>query len=264
MTTDSLPPAGLAPDRPASRVRGVATDRPWAWLAAGWQDMLACRPIALAYGGAVCLAGWVLSLLLFEAGTLWAILPTTSGFFLVGPLLAAGLYEASRVREAGRAPTLADILAPFRRNGSQIALIGVALLVVHLFWVRIAGLIFMLFFGMNGIPSLERLPQAMLQSGQLLPFLVIGTGFGCVLAAASFAISALSLPMLVDREISALEAITVSIQAVLENWRPMLLWAGLIVVFTGLALVPFYLGLVLVFPLVGHATWHAYRDIVAR
>jgi uncharacterized membrane protein len=70
--------------------------------------------------------------------------------------------------------------------------------------------------------------------------------------------------MLVDREISALEAITVSIQAVLENWKPMLLWAGLIVLFTGLALVPFYLGLVLVFPLVGYATWHAYRDLVAR
>ena len=122
----------------------------------------------------------------------------------------------------------------------------------------------MLFFGLSGIPNLEQLPYAMLKSGQLLPFLVIGTGFGCVLAAASFAVSAVSIPMLVDRDISALEAITVCIQAVIENWRPMLLWAGLIVLFTGLALVPFYLGLVLVFPLVGHATWHAYRDVVAR
>lgn len=251
-------------DRTAARIRMVATDRPWVWLTAGWRDMVAARPIALAYGGAVCLAGWVVSLLLFEAGTLWAILPATSGFFLVGPLVAAGLYEASRLREQGRAPTLADLLAPFRRNGGQIAFIGVVLLVLHLFWVRTAGLIFVLFFGATSIPSLEQLPYAMLKSGQLLPFLVIGTGFGCLLAAASFAVSAVSIPMLVDREISALEAITVSIQAVLENWRPMLLWAGLIVLFTGLALAPFYLGLVLVFPLVGHATWHAYRDVVAR
>lgn len=257
MNTDSLAA------RPPSRVRRVATDRPWLWLTAGWQDMLACRPIALAYGGAVCLAGWVLSLLLFETGTLWAILPTTAGFFLIGPLLAAGLYEASRLRAEGRAPTLADLTAPFRRNGSQIALIGVVLLVIHLFWVRTAGLIFMLFFGTNGVPGLERLPYVMLQSDQLLPFLVVGTGFGFVLAAASFAVSAVSIPMLVEHEVSALEAVTVSIQAVLENWRPMLLWAALIVVFTGLALVPFYLGLVLVFPLIGHATWHAYRDIVA-
>ena len=68
-------------DRPTNRVRSVATDRPWIWLTAGWQDMLATKPIALAYGGAVCLVGWVVSLLLFEAGTLWAILPATSGFF---------------------------------------------------------------------------------------------------------------------------------------------------------------------------------------
>ena len=259
MTTETISTS----DPPASRIRPVATDRPWIWLTAGWRDMVATKPIALAYGGAVCLAGWVVSLLLFEAGTLWAILPATSGFFLVGPLVAAGLYEASRLREQGRSPTLADVLGPFRRNGGQIAFIGLVLLVLHLFWVRIAGLLFMLFFGTSGIPSLEQLPYAMLKSGQLLPFLVIGTGFGCVLAAASFAVSAVSIPMLVDREISALEAITVSIQAVLENWKPMLLWAGLIVVFTGLALVPFYLGLVLVFPLVGHATWHAYRDVVA-
>lgn len=260
MTTETLPLL----DQPAKRVRTVATDRPWVWLTAGWRDMAAAKPIALAYGGAVCLAGWVLSLLMFETGTLWAILPATSGFFLVGPLVAAGLYEASRLREAGQQPSLADVTGPFRRNGSQIAFVGVALLVIHLFWIRIAGLIFMLFFGLNGLPNLEHLPYAMLKSDQLLPFLVIGTGFGFILAAASFSVAAVSLPMLVDREISALEAITVSIQAVIENPKPMLLWAALIVVFTGLALVPFYLGLVLVFPLIGHATWHAYRDVVAR
>jgi uncharacterized membrane protein len=260
MNTETIPLA----DGPQSRVRTVATDRPWMWLTAGWRDMLASKPIALAYGGAVCLAGWVLSLLLFEAGTLWAILPATSGFFLLGPLVAAGLYEVSRLRAEGRQPTLADMAGPFRRNGAQIAFLGVVLLVIHLFWVRIAGLIFMLFFGLHGVPSLERLPYAMMQSDQFLSFLVIGTGFGFVLAAASFAISAVSVPMLVDREVSALEAVTVSIQAVIENWRPMLLWAALIVVFTGLALVPFYLGLVLVFPLIGHAAWHAYKDIVVR
>src|SRR5690242_12789181 len=127
MNTDMLP---YDADRPQSRVRIVATDRPWIWLTAGWQDMLACRAIALAYGGAVCLAGWVLSLLLFETGTLWAILPATSGFFLVGPLVAAGLYEASRLHGEGRTPTLADMTAPFRRNGSQIAFLGVVLLVL--------------------------------------------------------------------------------------------------------------------------------------
>jgi uncharacterized membrane protein len=256
-----------APPSPRpSRVRRVATDRPWVWLTAGWRDLQASRAIALAYGGAITLAGWVLMLLFLEAGTLWAILPATAGFFLVAPLLAAGLYETSRLREAGAAaPTLADALAGFRRNGGQLAFMGVVLLLIHLVWVRIAGLLFALFFGIGFAPSLGDLPLAMLRSDELLPFLVIGTGFGFVLASATFAVAAVSIPMIMDRpEITAPEAITVSIQAVLENWRPMLLWAGLIVVFTGLAMIPFFLGLVLVLPLVGHATWHAYRDLVRQ
>ena len=109
------------------------------------------------------------------------------------------------------------------------------------------------------------LPLALLKADDLLVFLLLGTGFGFILACGIFAVAAVSIPMIVDRpEITALEAITVSIQAVLENWRAMALWAALIVVFTGVALVPFFLGLVLVLPLIGHATWHAYKDIVIR
>ena len=254
----------VAPPR-GPRVRRVATDRPWVWLTAGWQDLQATRPIALAYGGALTLAGWMLMLLFFEAGTPWAILPATAGFFLIAPLLAAGLYETSRLRQLGQAPTLADAWAGVRRNGGQIAFMGVVLLMIHLVWVRIAGLLFAVFFGLNFSPTLSDLPLAVLRADDFLVFLVIGTGFGFVLASATFAVSAVSIPMIVDKpEITALEAITVSIQAVLENWRPMALWAALIVVFTGLALVPFFLGLVLVLPLIGHATWHAYRDIVIR
>lgn len=265
MSTETMESA-ITPAPPRGpRVRQVATDRPWVWLTAGWQDLQATRSVALAYGGALTLAGWVLVLLFFEAGTPWAILPATAGFFLIAPLLAAGFYETSRLRQEGRSPTLADAWAGIRRNGSQLAFMGVVLLLIHLLWVRIAGLLFAVFFGLNFSPSLADLPYALLKADDFLPFLVLGTGFGFVLACGTFAVSAVSIPMIVDKpEITALEAITVSIQAVLENWRPMALWAALIVVFTGLALVPFFLGLVLVLPLIGHATWHAYKDIVLR
>ncbi len=246
----------------ANRVRRVPVDRPWAWISAGWQDLQRSKAIGWAYGMALVLAGWCLTLLLFEADTLWATLPATAGFFLLAPLLATGLYETSRQLEQGGSPTLADAVRGFRRNGSQVAVIGVALLVLHLFWVRIAGLLFMLCFGLNFHPGLEELPLAMLRSSMMLPFLIAGTGFGLVLATVSFAITVVSIPMLVDRDISALEAITVSIQAAMTNWRAMTLWAGLIVLFTGLALVPFYLGLIVALPVIGHATWHAYRDLV--
>ncbi|HYF07744.1 MAG TPA: DUF2189 domain-containing protein [Acetobacteraceae bacterium] len=243
-------------------IRVVPVDRPWAWLAAGWRDLMAAPAVGFFYGGALTVAGWVLVMLLLWTRTMWAILPATAGFFMIAPILATGLYEASRLREEGRPVTLAACFAGFRRNGQQIAFLGVVLVILHLFWVRVAALIFMLMFGINFAPSLEDLPMAMLRSDMLLPFLIVGTGAGAVLAAGAFAISAVSIPMLVDRDITAMEAIAVSVRTVIANPAPMLFWAGLIVVFTAFALVPFFMGLALVLPLVGHATWHAYRDLM--
>ena len=243
-------------------IRRVPPDRPWAWLTAGWQDLMANPQIGFFYGGALTLAGWVLALLLLWARTPWAILPSAAGFFMVAPILAAGLYEASRLREQGQPVTFAACLAGFTRNAGQVAFLGVVLLVLHLFWVRVAALIFMLMFGVNFAPALEDLPMAMLRSPMLLPFLIVGTGAGAVLAAAAFAISAVSIPMLVDKDITAMEAIAVSVRTVIANPGAMIFWAGLIVVFTAMAMVPFFLGLALVIPLIGHATWHAYRDLV--
>jgi len=249
--------------RSPALVAPVAPDRPWLWLTLGWRDLMANPQLGFFYGGALTLAGWVLALLLLWARTAWAILPASAGFFMVAPLLAAGLYEASRLRERGEPVTYAACLAGFTRNGGQLAFMGVVLLLLHLFWVRVAALIFMLMFGVNFAPAIEDLPIAMLRSPMLLPFLVIGTAAGAVLAAAAFAITAVSIPMLVDRpEASAFEAIAVSVRTVIANPAAMLFWAGLIVVFTAMAMVPFFLGLALVVPLIGHATWHAYRDLV--
>ncbi|HWT09610.1 MAG TPA: DUF2189 domain-containing protein [Roseomonas sp.] len=248
--------------RPAT-IRAVPPDRPWMWLTAGWRDLMANPQIGFFYGGALTLAGWALALVLLWARTAWAILPASAGFFMVAPLLVAGLYEASRLRAAGQPVTFGACLGGFTRNGGQLAFMGVVLLVLHLFWVRVAALIFMLMFGINFAPALEDLPMAMLRSPMLLPFLIIGTGAGALLAAAAFAISAVSIPMLVDRpEMTAMEAIGVSVRTVLTNPAAMVFWAGLIVVFTAMAMVPFFLGLALVIPLVGHATWHAYKDLV--
>lgn len=260
MTTDAQETTA----RPRFRVRKVATDRPWMWLTAGWQDLRAYPHISATYGAALAIFGWFMLLLMFEFGLTWAILPAVAGFLIVSPLLAAGLYEVSRKRELGEAVTLQDALNGFKRNGPQIAMIGAVLVVINLIWIRVAGLIFALFFGLNFTPSLAELPFRMMQSENLPGFLIVGTGFGFVLASATFAACVVSIPMLVDREVSFLEAVTISIQAVVENPRAMALWAGLIVLFTGLALVPFFLGLVLAMPLIGHATWHAYRDLVVE
>jgi len=247
---------------------GVATpvpnDRPWRWLGAGWKDLMAAPHVGIPLGVGLAVAGWALILLLLWSGLAWAILPASAGFFLVAPLLAAGLYETSRRLEAGEPVSLMLALrGGFGRNPSQLAFLGVVLLILHLFWIRTAGLLFALFFGIGFAPNLEALPMAILRSDQLLPFLVIGTGAGAVLACAVFMVSAVSIPMLIDKpSMSAVEAIFVSVRTVLAHPKPMLFWATLIVVLTAIAMTPFLLGLALVLPLVGHATWHAYRDLV--
>ncbi|WP_372622846.1 DUF2189 domain-containing protein [Falsiroseomonas sp.] len=259
MPNDIVEPAGPAAP---TQIRLVSKDRPWKWVEAGWRDLMAAPHIGFFYGGAVVAAGWALVLLLIAVDAMWAVLPAVAGFFLVAPLLGAGLYETSRRRELGEPISLPIAFMAFRRNAPQLTLMGAVLLIINLFWVRMAGLLFMVFFGLGFSPSIEQLPLALLRSDQLLPFLVVGTGVGFVLASIAFAVSAVSIPMIVDRDISAIEAVVVSIRATLDNWRAMAFWAGLIVVFTAMALVPFFLGLALVLPLIGHATWHAYRDLV--
>jgi len=247
--------------RTAAQPRQVPHDRPWTWLASGWNDLWASAGISLTYGALLTLAGWALALLAQRLQTLWLVLPLSAGFFLVAPLLAAGLYEISRRRESGLETGWREAMMGFRRHGGQLAFMGVALLLLHLFWVRLAGLLFALCFGPSFAPPLETLPLAMLRAEKLLPFLLVGTGSGFLLAALAFGISALSIPMLVERDISVPEAIIASWEGVMLNWRAMALWAGLIVLFIGLALVPLFLGLAVALPLIGHATWHAYRDV---
>jgi uncharacterized membrane protein len=261
MTTDTAQTSGEAA-QPRTTIRIVPVDRPWRWLEAGWRDLMAAPAIGFFYGGAIVAASWALILLLLALGAAWAVLPAVAGFFLVAPVVAAGLYETSRRREAGEPVSLGLAFGAFRRNAPQLALMGAVLLLINLFWVRIAGLLFAVFFGLGFSPSLESLPAALLRSEQLLVFLIVGTGVGFVMAAVAFAVSAISIPMLVDRDVSAIEAVVISIRATLDNWRAMAFWAGLIVVLTAIALVPFFLGLALVLPVVGHATWHAYRDLV--
>lgn len=244
---------------PLPIVRRVAHDSPWEWLQRGWRDLARIPLISTAYGAAVTVAGFLLAFLLWEINAVYLVLPIAGGFMLAGPFLAVGLYDASRRLEAGEAVSFPAILLAWRRP-LQIGLFGILLLLVHFAWIRTAMLWFVLYFH-EGTPPLDRLPLYLLEPGNL-PFLVIGTAMGAGFALITFTVSAVSLPLLVDRNIDLISAILISIQAVLLNPKAMLLWAGLIALFTAVGLATFFVGLVLLFPLVGYATWHAYRDLV--
>jgi len=247
---------------PAPRIRKIELDRPWAWLAAGWRDMARAPAVSLTYGVLFALVGWTVTFGLWWADMIYLILPLTAGFLIMGPILAVGLYEVSRRHERRQAASLGDALAAFRANPSQIAFMGVTLLLLFFAWIRIAVMIFYLFFGLAP-PSPEDFVGRVFFSAESLPFLVIGTAAGALLAALAFGLSAISIPLLLDREDAhVVTAISASFKAILDNPATMAFWAVLIVLFVGAGLITFYVGLIVTLPLIGHATWHAYRDLV--
>ncbi len=243
------------------KVRRVAVDRPWTWLSAGWKDLLAAPGVSLAYGALMLALTYLLMVLLVAVEVFWLVLPMTAGFFFVAPLLAVGLYETSRRLSSGETVTLKDALTAFRRNPTQLSYMGVLLGLFHLGWIRVALLLFALFFGIGFDPTWDALLVRLMQP-EALPFWVVGTAVGAVLAALVFAISAISIPMLLDRDVNMFVAVATSFTAVRQNWPAMTLWAALIVAFTAFGIMPLFLGLAVTMPLIGHATWHAYKDLV--
>lgn len=243
------------------RIRLVSEEHPWRWLSAGWRD-LQRAPVSHVFGAVVSAASLALTAGLYAADLHYLLLPLAAGFMFLGPLVAVCFYDISRRLEAGLPITFAEVAVAWRVNFSQVAGMGLILMLFMLAWIRLATLIFALFF--TGTPaSWEAFVNIVFFSLDGIPFLVVGTLAGGVLAVLAFAISAIALPLLLDRDVGVVTAIALSVEAVRRNWRVMIGWAGLIVLFTAGGLVTAYLGLIVTLPLIGHASWHAYRDLVA-
>lgn len=257
----SATPKDAAASMKPITLKKIPLDRPWIWLAKGFSDLRRAPVVSLAYGLVFAAAGYLLIATLWALDWLYLTLPLAAGFMIVGPLFAVGLYEVSRRLQQGEPVGLGTALAAWRRNGSQISLMGMALLLLMFAWLRLAALIFMLFFGLKP-PSLDQLVQQTLLSADALPFLIIGGLVGAALSLLAFSISVISIPLLLDRpEANVFTAISTSIQAVKTNPAALLFWGLLIVLFVGAGLATFLLGLIIALPLIGHASWHAYQDL---
>jgi uncharacterized membrane protein len=243
-------------------VEQVPFDAPWNWLAAGWRDMWAAPNISLAYGALFAGAAAVLTLGLVANGLVALILPLSGGFLLLGPVIAVGLYEMSRRLESKQSVNLSDVVRVGLRAPGQLGFFGAILAFLFFVWLQMAFLLLMLFLGSRGLPPPREFVPTLLFTPHGLGLLVTGTTVGCILAMTAFTISVISVPLLMTRRIDAVSAIAVSFAAVLLNPKPMALWAGLIAGFMVLGFATLFVGLVLVFPLIGHATWHAFRDLV--
>jgi uncharacterized membrane protein len=250
-----------------SRVAGVTVeqvpfDAPWSWLASGWGDLWSAPRVSLLYGVAFAALSAALALGLMVTGLASLILALGGGFLLVGPLAAVGLYEVSRRLESGSSVDLGVFSWSRPKALGQLGFFGGILAFVYFVWLQLAFLLFMLFLGSRGLPPPSEFVPTLLFTAHGLGLLVTGTIVGGVLATVVFAISAISVPLLMTRRIDAVTAIAASLAAVLLNPKPMALWAGLIAAFMALGLATLFVGLVIVFPLIGHATWHAFRDLV--
>lgn len=246
---------------PSPHVRIITDDRPWAWLEAGFADLKKAWPVSMAYGAIVVAFSWALTLVMTQTGFFYLILPMCAGFMLVAPIAAVGLYETSRRISTGTPISLVSALRAFLVNPRHIAYMGLILALFLLFWIRIATLLYAIFFSdLN--PNFENLINVVFNSEMSLAFLVVGTAIGGVLALLVFAIGAVSVPMLLDRDTNVFTAIVTSITAVKKNPKPMLLWAFIIALSAAVGMATLFIGLAIVLPLIGHATWHAYRDLV--
>jgi uncharacterized membrane protein len=234
------PAAGTAPARP--RARSLRFTAPLQWLARGARDLAAAPGIALFYG--FCF--WAMAAAL---GAVFRRSPEytmtlVSGCLLVGPFLAMGLYEVSRRREQGLPQSLGDSLTCWDRHLGSMGLLVLVLTLLELLWGRASLVVFAVFFD-TGMPSTASVLQAVF-----------------VFAALVFCSSVVSIPMILDRDTDAVTAALTSFAVVFGNVATMLFWGLLVVALTLLALWPWALGLLVVGPWLGHATWHAYRDAV--
>lgn len=241
--------------------RRITLESPWEWLEAGWRDICRVPAISVTYGAAFAIAAGLIALGLSRLGEESLFLALTGGFLLIGPFMAAGLYETSRQLAAGDTPTLRSALAaPFQARG-QLSFLGVMLLMIFMIWLQLALLLMMFFLGTHTPPAFDELMHTLLMTPRGLALLIFGTTVGALLAAAVFTVSALSAPMLLDRRMDAVSAARASLGAVIANPKPMMLWAALIVAIMSAGFATLLVGLAVAFPLVGHATWHAYADV---
>lgn len=244
------------------RVNSVAIDDTFVWLGAGWRDFKAGGAVSLGYGLIFVVAGILLTAGLFYAGLEYLIALMVSGFLLVGPALTVGFHAISQDLEQGRRPSLRRALGSWRANPAPLLGTGLALLLFMIVWARLAVMIFALTFPFTSL-DLQSMMNALLFSVDGYIFLALGATVGGVLAVLAFMGGAVSLPMMLAEGTGFLEAVVTSFVAVALNLRTMLVWAAMIVVITGAGLVTGYIGLAVTLPLIGHASWHAYRGLIA-
>lgn len=252
------------PQRDASpHARNLPASAALDWLAAGWRDLRAAPASSLAYGLFLMLVSYAVLAALWASGLLYLALPAVAGFLIVGPFLALGLYEKSRRLERDEAVSLAQMALVRPASGGQVAYAGLFLGLLVLFWLRAADLLYALYFGITPFPGAAHALENVLTTPRGWALIATGTAVGGLFAAFAFAISLFSVPMLMAERRDALTALGLSFVMTNRNLAPSLAWGAIVAAGMALSALTGLLALVVVFPVLGHGTWHAWRAIGA-
>jgi uncharacterized membrane protein len=256
----ALPEGTGAADRTAFSItlRPLGLADPLRWLALGWRDFRRCPGIGLFYGACFMAMGWLL-MTVFEHAPAY-VLALSAGFLLTGPFFCLGLYQASRRLERGERPDLGDSLLAWDQRAGTLAIFGFVLLVLEMLWGRASLIIFAVSF--DGMPDFKGSLLALLNP-ENIQFIVAYVLVGGLFAGLIFAVSVVSIPMILDRPTDAISAGLTSLRLVLSQPLVMLCWGAVITLLVVLAMLPWFAGLLVAGPVLGHASWHAYRAAVA-
>lgn len=228
----------------------------------GWRDFCRRPGYGLFFSSFFVFGGWLILWALLAKGQIWWTIPAAAGFPILGPFIAVGLYEVSRRLEQNQPLIAREILGVvFHQKDGQIPSMAAMIVIYFLFWNFLSHMVFAVTLGTNAMVNVSSSIEMFL-SPQGMLFLGLGTLAGAVFAALLFSLTVVALPMLIDREIDYVTAMLVSVDLVRENFVLMMGWGGFIAIMLFLAMIPACLGLLVVLPLFGHASWHLYRRAI--
>jgi uncharacterized membrane protein len=240
-------------------IRRVPLQQAVEWLSRGWDDLRQIGWAGLAHGALIAILGGVL--LMLGSSHVYLTAAAVTGYLLVGPVMTTGLCELARRREAREPAGFDESLQALTRNPEGLTHFGGILAVIAILWFVLSAIL-LESVQSTSVPSLAVAlwgGSSMFTASQVLGYIACGA----VLAAIVFAVSVVAVPLIIDRHATASEAMRASLRATFANLPAMLVWAGLIVGLTAIGFLTFLVGMVVVAPLLGYATWHAYRDLIA-
>lgn len=241
-------------------INKVGLMAPFGWLSKGFSDLKKAKLPSFLYGLVFAIIGLFL-VFMASKNPLWSV-AFASSFLLMGPFLAIGLYELSSQIENNKKPCLLDSIVKIKENVVGLGFFAVLLSVLLIIWLRISAMVAGVFF--DNLELITKGWSVLLQGDHSIEFLLFFTFFGFFIAQLVFSISVVSIPMLLDRKVDVITAITTSLRVVIKNPLPMLVWAVIIVVLINLGMMLAFIGLAVMLPIIGHASWHAYKELVGE